>query len=182
MIVRLWRGLALALALTWPAAVGAQTVVYRDTTGQSPAAPADSVPSATNVAPPSPTVVQFTAPVDTALARACADAPAGSEAPGLLSVVFRAGPSVTDKAAAAKAVGGAMAGETGYGEEYVKLAVGSGPLTVVADRLIRQDPVVRVSPAPCPPPPASLPTAVPGAPADSGGAAAGGASPAPSSP
>ena len=93
-------------------------------------------------------------PTDTTLARACAGYPAGSEAPGLLAVIFNTGTSDRDRAAAAKAVGGTLAGSSPYGEDYVRLAVGAGPLTVVADRLIRQNPVKQVSPAPCPAPPA----------------------------
>ena len=94
-------------------------------------------------------------PIDTTLARACAGYPAGSEAPGLLAVIFNAGTSERDRAAAAKAVGGTLAGSSPYGEDYVRLAVGAGPLTVVADQLIRQNPVKQVSPAPCPAPPAT---------------------------
>jgi len=92
-------------------------------------------------------------PTDTTLARACAGEPAGSEAPGLLAVIFVAGTSERDRAAAAKAVGGRLAGSSPYGEDYVRLGVGAGPLTAVADRLIRQNPVKQVSPAPCPAPP-----------------------------
>ena len=93
-------------------------------------------------------------PADTTLARACAGAPAGSEAPGLLAVIFSPGTSERERAAAAKAVGGTLAGSSPYGEDYVRLAVGAGPLTAVADQLIRQNPVKEVSPAPCP----ALPT------------------------
>jgi hypothetical protein len=103
-------------------------------------------------------------PSDTTLARACQGYPAASEAPGLLAVIFNAGTSDRDRAAAAKAVGGTLAGSSPYGEDYVRLAVGAGPLTVVADQLIRQNPVKQVSPAPCPASPAT-PTASP--PADS---------------
>jgi hypothetical protein len=94
-------------------------------------------------------------PTDTTLARACAGEPAGSEAPGLLAVIFNPGTSERDRAAAAKAVGGTLAGSSPYGEEYVRLAVGAGPLTAVADQLIRQNPVKQVSPAPCPASPAT---------------------------
>jgi hypothetical protein len=97
-------------------------------------------------------------PADTTLARACAGAPEGSEAPGLLAVIFVTGTSERDRAAAAKAVGGTLAGSSPYGEDYVRLGVGSGPLTVVADQLIRQNPVKQVSPAPCPAP-AAVPSA-----------------------
>jgi hypothetical protein len=94
-------------------------------------------------------------PTDTTLARACAGEPAGSEAPGLLAVIFTPGTSERDRAAAAKAVGGTLAGSSPYGEDYVRLAVGAGPLTVVADQLIRQNPVKQVSPVPCPAAPAT---------------------------
>ena len=89
-------------------------------------------------------------PSDTTLARACAGEPVGGEAPGLLAVIFVAGTSERDRAAAAKAVGGTLAGSSPYGEDYVRIGVGAGPLTVVADRLIRQNPVKEVSPVPCP--------------------------------
>jgi hypothetical protein len=101
-------------------------------------------------------------PADTTLARACQGYPAGSEAPGLLAVIFSSGTSEADRAAAAKAVGGTLAGSSPYGEDYVRLAVGAGPLAGVADRLIRQRPVKQVSPAPCPAPPVT-----PSPPADS---------------
>jgi hypothetical protein len=103
-------------------------------------------------------------PTDTTLARACAGAPAGSEAPGLLAVIFNPGTSERDRAAAAKAVGGTLVGSSPYGEDYVRLAAGTGPLTAVADRLIRQNPVKQVSPAPCP----ALPTPSAGGAAPSG--------------
>jgi hypothetical protein len=89
-------------------------------------------------------------PSDTTLARACAGEPAGSEAPGLLAVIFVTGTSERDRAAAAKAVGGTLAGSSPYGEDYVRIGAGAGPLTVVADQLIRQNPVKEVSPVPCP--------------------------------
>ena len=101
-------------------------------------------------------------PADTTLARACLGYPAGSEAPGLLAVIFNPGTSDRVRAAAAKAVGGTLAGSSPYGEDYVRLAVGAGPLTAVADRLIRERPVKQVSPAPCPAPPVA-----PSPPADS---------------
>jgi len=110
-------------------------------------------------------------PTDTTLARACAGAPAGSEAPGLLAVIFSPGTSERDRAAAAKAVGGTLAGTSPYGEDYVRLAVGAGPLTAVADQLIRQNPVKEVSPAPCP--------ALPTTPSASGTAPSGDSVPAP---
>jgi hypothetical protein len=124
---------------------------------RAPGAPsADRVPSAagpgsTGTAPtPLPSNVGVAAPSDPTLTRACAGMPAGSEAPGLLAVIFRAGTSDKDRAAAAKAVGGTLAGTSSYGEDYVQLEVGAGPLAAVADRLIRQEPVMQVSPAPCP--------------------------------
>ena len=122
------------------------------------AAPGTGDPSSTGIAPggaapsvgPTPSAVSVE-PNDTALARACQGLPAGTQAPGLLTVLFRAGTSDRDRAAAAKSVGGTLGGPTPYGEEYVLLPPGAGPLTVIADRLIRQDPVTQVSPAPCPP-------------------------------
>jgi hypothetical protein len=115
-----------------------------------------------------PLVVNLSPP-DTTLMRACEGAPAGSLAPGLLAVVFRAGTSGPEKVAAAKTVGGTLAGPTAAGgEEYVRLSADAPALTVVADRLIRADPVTRVSPAPCPSPEvesAPAATAAPQAPA-----------------
>ena len=148
----------------------------RGATGDSAARAATGSPTADRIPPAlgpgsvqtdPPTIplgVGQTDPTDTTLARACAGYPAGSEAPGLLAVIFNAGTSDRDRAAAAKAVGGTLAGSSPYGEDYVRLAVGAGPLTVVADQLIRQNPVKEVSPVPCPAPPAT-PSASP--PADS---------------
>jgi hypothetical protein len=108
-----------------------------------------------------PPAVGAADPADTTLTRACQGYPAGSEAPGLLAVIFSSGTSQAERAAAVKAVGGTLAGSSPYGEDYVRLAVGAGPLTAVADRLIRQRPVKEVSPAPCPaaPPTPSPPPA-----------------------
>lgn len=92
------------------------------------------------------------AATDTTLTRACAGAEPGSEAPGLLAVNFRPGTPDKARADAARSVGGTLAGPNEYGEEYVILSPDAGPLPAVADRLIRQDPVTRVSPAPCPGP------------------------------
>ena len=115
---------------------GAVTAKRDSSSGQA----VEGGPLVVNVAPP-----------DTILTRACEGAPAGSPAPGLLAVVFRAGTADRDRTAAAKAVHGTLAGASGAGEEYVRLPADAPPLTVIADRLIRQDPVTRVSPAPCPP-------------------------------
>jgi hypothetical protein len=91
-------------------------------------------------------------PVDSALALACEGSPAGSEAPGILAVGFRAGTPPATRAAAAKAVEGRLAGPTWYGgEEYIVVPT-TRALTASADGLIRQAPVVRVSPLACPPP------------------------------
>ena len=122
------------------------------------ATPSAGSPSPTSAAPggvppqvgPAPSAVSV-GPSDTVLARACQGMAAGTQAPGLLTVMFRAGTSDRDRAAAAKSVGGTLGGPTAYGEEYVVLPPDAGPLPVVADRLIRQDPVTQVSPAPCPP-------------------------------
>ena len=108
-------------------------------------------PSPGVVAPPTPQTVNVApTPLDTTLARACAGMSAGDEAPGLLVVIFRRGASDKDRAAAAKAVGGVLAGTSPYGEEYVRLSADAAPLTVMADRLIRQEPVLEVAPTPCP--------------------------------
>lgn len=128
--------------------------------------PADGPGSVGADPAPIPLGVGPAEPDDTTLARACQGYPAGSEAPGLLAVIFIAGTSQRDRAAAAKAVGGTLAGSSPYGEDYVRLAVGAGPLTAVADRLINQRPVKQVSPAPCPAPRA-MPAADEPPPADS---------------
>jgi hypothetical protein len=90
------------------------------------------------------------APVDTILATACRAAPAGKPAPGLLTVVFRAGTAESARVAAAREVGGTLAGMTASGEEYVRLSPESGPLVVAAARLIRLPPVTSVSEKSCP--------------------------------
>ena len=121
------------------------------------------------MAPAGPLVVNL-APPDTVLMRACEGEPAGSPAPGLLAVVFRAGTSDQEKAAAAKAVGGALAGPTtGGGQEYVRLPADAPALTAAADALIREDPVSEVSPALCPPPAVEPVPAAPAAGAPAGG-------------
>ena len=135
----------------------------RRATGGTPAPAAPGTPTADRVPPAlgpgsaqtDPTSIPLNVgpaadPSDTTLARACAGEPAGGEAPGLLAVIFVAGTSERDRAAAAKAVGGTLAGSSPYGEDYVRIGVGAGPLTVVADQLIRQNPVKEVSPVPCP--------------------------------
>jgi hypothetical protein len=128
-----------------------------DSTGPAAGAPtADPVPAlGPGSAQTDPTSVPLNVgpaadPSDTTLARACAGEPSGGEAPGLLAVIFASRTSERDRAAAAKAVGGTLAGSSPYGEDYVRLGAGAGPLTVVADQLIRQSPVKEVSPVPCP--------------------------------
>jgi hypothetical protein len=136
------------------------------------AAPA-ALPAQTPAQTPTPAAVAVPgAPRDTTLARACAKAAPGALAPGLLAVVFRPGTTDKDRASAAKAVGGTLGGFTELGEMYVHVPPESGPLQLVADRLIRQDPVTRVTPVPCP---AAQPAALPAAPAQ--GAPAPGAQP-----
>lgn len=161
-----------------PGAASSPTAVGGDSAAAAAAPAPAGVPNA-GIQPPSgaaSTIVTPVAPVDTTLARACAGAPTGSVAPGLLTVVFRPGTPDKQRAAAARAVGGTLGGPTEYGEEYVRVPSEAGPLALVADRLIRQEPVTRVSPAPCPAPmpavvsPATAPGA-PGAPVANGGGA-----------
>lgn len=124
--------------------------------GRGPAAAAQGTQDSAGAPLPThaiPQVVTALAPVDTTLARACDGLPGGTEAPGLLAVVFRSRTPDTARVAAARAVAGTLGGPTGYGEEYVRVPPDAGPLTVLADRLIRQRPVIQVSPVPCPPPP-----------------------------
>ncbi len=90
------------------------------------------------------------APVDSILAAACREAPPGRPAPGLLTVVFRAGTPDTARVAAAREVSGTLAGMTASGEDYVRLSPESGPLVVAAARLIRLPPVTSVSEKSCP--------------------------------
>jgi hypothetical protein len=139
------------------AADGAGTGAAKPDSGAT-GAPGGQVPNAAGpggaaASPAVPPAAVYVAPTDTTLARACDGAPAGTEAPGLLAVLFRTGTSDRDRAAAAKAVGGTLAGTSDYGEEYVRVPETAGPLVAVADRLILQEPVTQVSPAPCPEPP-----------------------------
>jgi hypothetical protein len=89
---------------------------------------------------------------DTLLAAACGDAPAGTEAPGLLAVLFRARTTAEVRSASAKQVGGMIAGESAEGESYVRFPADAGAPAAVADRLIRLGPVMRVAPVACPEP------------------------------
>jgi hypothetical protein len=131
--------------------VGADTAMPRPPTSQAP----------------SPAAVAIPGPVDTTLARACRGLGPGTLAPGLLAAVFRPGTTEKARADAARAVGGTVGGLTDMGEVYVRVPPEAGPLPVVADRLIRQDPVTRVTPIPCPPPaaPAAPAQQAPGPPA-----------------
>jgi hypothetical protein len=143
--------------------------------------PGDTAPGGTRpYVGPTTTVVSL-GPSDTTLARVCQGMTAGTQAPGVLAVLFRAGTSDPDRVAAAKSVGGRLGGPSLYGEEYVLLPPDAGPLTMVADRLIRQESVTQVSPAPCPPteetstiPPSggTAPTGAAGTPPDTSGAMA----------
>jgi hypothetical protein len=121
--------------------------VRPDTTAPAPvASPGDSPPAAA------------ASPADTTLKKACTGAPPGMLAPGLLAVVYRAGTTREEAIAAAKSVGGEIAGMSDLGEVYVRVPPSAGALDVVADQLIRQDPVTRVAPTPCPAPaPAGAP-------------------------
>jgi len=113
-----------------------------------------------------PVVVQV-GPPDTTLIRACAGAAPGDEAPGLLAVVFRAGTTEKERTAAARAVGGKLGGSSDFGEEYVLVPAEAGRLPDLADKLIQQAPVVRVSQTPCPAVPAAA-TPSTGSPAPAG--------------
>jgi hypothetical protein len=161
-----------------PAGASSPTAAGGDSaTAAAASTPAPTGAPSTGIQPPSgaaSAVLTRVEPADTTLARACAGATAGSMAPGLLTVVFRPGTPDKERAAAARAVGGTLGGPTEYGEEYVRVPSDAGPLAVVADRLIRQDPVTRVSPAPCPAP---MPAAVPPATAPAGAQGAVGGAP-----
>jgi len=123
------------------------------------AGPADSGVAAVPVAPPPPV---FIAPVDTTLAAGCAGAPARSLAANLLMVTFSPGTAPSERAAAAEAVGGTLAGSVDPDTEYFRVpAEGSdAQLQAIADRVIRLDPVTQVSPAVCPPQPAGSDSAL----------------------
>ena len=95
-------------------------------------------------------VTRVTVPVDTIVASACREAPAGRPAPGLLMVVFRAGTAESARVAAAKEVRGTLAGMAPSGEEYIRLSPESGPLAVAAANLIQLPPVTSVSEKSCP--------------------------------
>lgn len=167
-----WAGvLASVPALAAQTAVGdsARPVTAAGPDGRAPTAGVpDSAGSARtggdSVAAPSrpPTLpVPTSLPPDSTMRRACAGLGAGALAPNLLVVVFRAGTLHDDRVAAAKAVGGSLGMPTRAGEEYVYLSDDAGRLEGTADRLIRQDPVTRVSPVSCPP----LSPSAPGPPA-----------------
>ena len=167
---------AAALSLWLAAGTAAVASAQDSTAGYAPTDSARQSGAASRAA--ALRAVTIVAPPDTVLARACAGLPAGAEAPGLLAVVFRPGTSDTARAAAARAVGGTRAGTSQYGEEYVQVPPDAGPLPAVADRLIRQDPVMTVSAAPCPAPAeAPAPTPAPGAAGAAGAALPGGATP-----
>lgn len=136
-----------------PAAVGPDSVRGIDG-GAAARTQSDTVPSAARPSAPAASPIP---PPDSTLRRACAGIGAGALAPNLLVVMFRPGTPPEDRIAAARAVGGSLGTPTGSGEEYVQLTADAGPLPTVADRLIRQDPVTRVSPAPCPPAKPTLP-------------------------
>jgi hypothetical protein len=129
-----------------PVAPGDSTARPGDSTGTRP--PTDSSPGAASA--PNPAAVAIPAPVDSVLASACAGASAGSIAPGLLTVVFKPDATEREREAAAREVGGLLAGTDASGETYVKLGTEADPLSIVADRLIRQPPVMQVSVAGCP--------------------------------
>ncbi len=133
--------------LTLPTTGAAVDSARPDTTTPSPvASPGDPPPAAA------------TLPADTTLKKACTGATPGMLAPGLLAVVYRPGTTREEAIAAAKTVGGEIAGMSDLGEVYVRVPPSAGALDVVADQLIRQDPVTRVAPTPCPaPPPAAAP-------------------------
>jgi hypothetical protein len=169
------RTAALTLWLAAVAAAGARAQVTRDSAAGY--APADSTRQAEAAARGEVLrAVTQVAPADPVLAKACSGLPAGAEAPGLLAVVFRPGTSEAERVAAARAVGGALAGASEYGEDYVRVPTDAGPLTVIADRLIRQVPVTTVSAAPCPAPP-QAPAATPAQVPSAAGGTAGTASP-----
>jgi hypothetical protein len=129
-----------------PATGAAVDSVRPDTTAPAPVAPSDPPPAET------------ASPADTTLKKACTGAPPGMLAPGLLAVVYRTGTTREEAIAAAKSVGGEIAGMSDLGEVYVRVPPSAGALDVVADQLIRQDPVTRVAPTPCPAPrPAAAP-------------------------
>jgi len=101
--------------------------------------------------PPRPAlVVEVPPPVDTVVARACDSAPPGTAAPGLLGVAFRVDASGSDRAAAAREVGGTLA-EAGDGlEAYVLLPEDGQSARIAASRLIRLSSVSGVSEVSCP--------------------------------
>ena len=149
-----------------------------DSTAADTAAPTPVTPAPTPTAPTAPTA-PTTESADTTLKRVCRGAPPGVLAPGLLAVVFRPGTTKPQAIDAARAIGGTIAGMSDAGEVYVEVPPTAGPLKLVADQLIRQDPVTRVSPTPCPAPappagagtpPATTPDTGSAKPADSAGA------------
>jgi hypothetical protein len=185
---RAWRIGGAVLWLACGAAV-AQAQGGRDSTAAPPdtahrtGVPASppagaATPGAAPAPPPAAVLPPSVAegPPDAVLDRACAGGPGGAQAPGLLAVLFRPATPDAAQAAAARAVGGTLAGLSPYGETYVLVPDSAGPLPDVADRLIRQDPVTTVSPVPCPAAASAAPAPVPQpapapAPAPGGGTA-----------
>lgn len=122
--------------------------------------PADSVATSKPALPKRAAPAAPAAPVDTALAAACAGA--GDIASDLVVVVFEPGVSAAERAKAAQRVGGVLISRPGAPEDESYVRVGSGadiPSTqALADRLIQLAQVRSVSLAPCPPPQPPPPT------------------------
>jgi hypothetical protein len=110
----------------------------------------DSAASAVTTRPRPALVVNVPPQVDTVVARACESASAGSWAPNLLGVVFRAEASESDRTAAAREVGGTLVGRGDGREAYIHLPENSVSVRVAASRLIRLTTVSGVSEVSCP--------------------------------
>lgn len=153
----------------------AQVVIPPDTAQTAPgdtAATPARAPETAVAAPLQP--VAPPPPVDEVLAAACAGG--GGLAEDLLLVMFRLGTVPDSQAAAARLVGGTLAGLNDQGAYYIKTPPDAPVgLNALADRLIQHEAVEMVGPAECPPAPvqpAAAPAPViapaPAPPADTG--------------
>lgn len=128
------------------------TVGLSDTTNMpGGVAAGDTAPAAGSVAPaaraaPAPPP----APVDSALAAACEAS--GGDPPDLLTVTFRASATESERAAVAKAVGGALVARSEHLEPgaWFLHVPNSAIDPSIADRVIRLSPVLQVGATRCP--------------------------------
>ncbi len=110
---------------------------------------------ADSAAPPEPSpqpalVVNVPPPVDPVVERACRSVSAGSSAPNLIGVVFRAEATDSDRTAAAREVGGTLVAAAREREAYISLPDDRVPVRTAASKLIKVSAVSGVSEVTCP--------------------------------